>query len=214
MGEPEPVVIAPWSDREVAALNDFQNLGFVHPFTCRCSGNVILRATREGWRCSAEKDCGYRQNWAWAAMADRDSPIWTNPLKRLEKQRESRETERLERITAEVEDRLGIGHRAWDTVEPHELASAFEEVLAPPRSWFYTSERLPKPGERALFWVVTHPIAAYASGRKGFFINAVFSDGLDNYSPGNRENDVYAWEPLAAPPPLPDAPRENEEPRT
>jgi hypothetical protein len=76
---------APWTQTQVDALNDWQQLGFVHEFTCACGGHTVLVATLEGWTCP--KGCGYRQEWAWAFMADRSDPIWTNPLDRLFKER-------------------------------------------------------------------------------------------------------------------------------
>lgn len=77
--KPEPVYLhAPWDPDQVAALNDFQALDHVHPFTC-ANGCGVLIAHTDGWLCP----CGYRQGWAWAWMADRASPIWRNPLDRL-----------------------------------------------------------------------------------------------------------------------------------
>lgn len=78
------VIRAPWTAEEVELLNRFQNLGFVHPFTCpadgehgskRHSDHRILVATTEGWRCEWD-NCGYRQDWAHAAMLGE----WENPF--------------------------------------------------------------------------------------------------------------------------------------
>jgi hypothetical protein len=61
-------VAAPFTDEQVAHLNEFQHAGFVHPFTCgKCS--AILTATRDGWICPAE-GCDYTQDWAHDFMAD------------------------------------------------------------------------------------------------------------------------------------------------
>jgi hypothetical protein len=58
---------APWTDRQVEALNKFQEAGQFHPFTCgNDSRHRILVATLDGWIC---RDCDYRQSWAHAFMA-------------------------------------------------------------------------------------------------------------------------------------------------
>lgn len=71
-------VTAPWTDEQVAALNEFQRLRRFHPFTCGSGNrsdaahlaardhlglrdNGALVATREGWICPA---CDYTQDWA------------------------------------------------------------------------------------------------------------------------------------------------------
>lgn len=73
-------IYAPWTDEQVAALNEFQEAGFFHPFTCgnRGDGNHHwhgsgdlgqLVATKDGWIC---RDCDYTQGWAHAMMANRE----------------------------------------------------------------------------------------------------------------------------------------------
>lgn len=77
-----PKVFAPFSVKQVAALNKWQNLGYVHPFTCggdrgdaahkeyqfRNGGDFgQLIATESGWICPV---CGDTQNWAHGFMAD------------------------------------------------------------------------------------------------------------------------------------------------
>lgn len=69
-------LVPPWDDATVAALNDFQRNGRMHPFTCpnRGDGNHrrdsrdlgLLEATANGWRCP---DCDYTQQWAHPFMA-------------------------------------------------------------------------------------------------------------------------------------------------
>lgn len=67
-------ITAPWTDKQVKALNRFQHAGFVHPFTCpHDHANRELVATPEGWVCLT---CGYRQDWAHDYMLE--MPI--NPL--------------------------------------------------------------------------------------------------------------------------------------
>lgn len=56
----------PWTDEQVAALNDFQKARQFHPFTCpgdnpECKNHRELIATTDGWVCA----CGeYKQAWA------------------------------------------------------------------------------------------------------------------------------------------------------
>lgn len=59
-------VIAPWTAEQVAALNRWQRLGYVHPFTCPNGWNLV--ATTAGWVCPGT--CGYTQDWAHDFMAD------------------------------------------------------------------------------------------------------------------------------------------------
>jgi hypothetical protein len=76
------IVTAPWTLEEVAALNDYQQNGRFHPFTCgndrsddvhvayaalhRDRDLGLLVATAGGWHCPV---CGYFQNWAHDFMA-------------------------------------------------------------------------------------------------------------------------------------------------
>ena len=64
---------APWTDEEVARLNNYQNAAQFHPFTCpgdypECEGQRELVATNDGWVCKCGK---YTQAWAHADMAGR-----------------------------------------------------------------------------------------------------------------------------------------------
>jgi len=67
-------ITAPWSVEQVASLNNYQNIGWMHPFTCpnhaddAHNEHPYLRATPEGWQCDA---CPYTQDWAWQFMAER-----------------------------------------------------------------------------------------------------------------------------------------------
>lgn len=71
-------ITAPWDTRTVRRLNQFQNLAWVHPFTC---GNTVhtraprLVAGTKGWTCPDPRDdgCEYTQNWAHGFMADPDT---------------------------------------------------------------------------------------------------------------------------------------------
>lgn len=52
---------APWTDKQVESLNNFQQYSGVHPFTCTECWTVLV-AKKEGWECPA---CGqHRQTWA------------------------------------------------------------------------------------------------------------------------------------------------------
>jgi hypothetical protein len=67
---------APWTPRQVLALNRFQQDGRYHPFTCGNPHPVaqVLWALADGWYCPDIR-CGYRQNWAHAFMAELDEPV-------------------------------------------------------------------------------------------------------------------------------------------
>jgi len=57
------IIKAPFTKFQVDKLNHYQQLGFVHEFTCgnKHDGNKILIATEDGWICPS---CDYKQNWA------------------------------------------------------------------------------------------------------------------------------------------------------
>ena len=79
-------VKAPYTDEQVKSLNEFQNNGIIHPFTC-CSPSYInectrackeidgkivegttdglLVATKDGWICPCGK---YKQDWSYKFM--------------------------------------------------------------------------------------------------------------------------------------------------
>ena len=52
-----------WSEQTVKELNEYQNNGKFHPYTCinYHDGDRNLIATKDGWIC---KHCDYKQNWA------------------------------------------------------------------------------------------------------------------------------------------------------
>ena len=70
-------IVAPWTQEQVDALNEYQTSGWMHPFTCgHCrdtlgtdhgSNDRALVATVDGWRC---RTCAYTQDWAHAFMAE------------------------------------------------------------------------------------------------------------------------------------------------
>ncbi|MCB0337034.1 MAG: hypothetical protein KDD62_12040 [Bdellovibrionales bacterium] len=66
----EPTRIdAPWTDKQVEALNLYQQSGVFHPFTSE--GGADLIATKNGW---VEKEGGpVVQTWAHSFMADADA---------------------------------------------------------------------------------------------------------------------------------------------
>lgn len=59
------IVKAPFTPEQVKSLNDYQDSGVFHPFTCECRANLI--ATEKGWICNC---CNYTQNWAHDFMLD------------------------------------------------------------------------------------------------------------------------------------------------
>lgn len=65
---------APFTPEQVRLLNQYQERGYFHPFTCRTDqhvgrplGRPALIATGKGWTCPL---CDYTQDWAWKFMAD------------------------------------------------------------------------------------------------------------------------------------------------
>lgn len=52
---------APWTEDQTAALNRYQDAGWMHPFTCP-HGHGNLRATTDGWVCDTHT-CDYTQDW-------------------------------------------------------------------------------------------------------------------------------------------------------
>jgi hypothetical protein len=61
---------APWTDQEVANINEFQRGGAFHPFTCACphpQRNDRLVAHNDGLRCD---HCGFTQTWVHSFMSD------------------------------------------------------------------------------------------------------------------------------------------------
>lgn len=62
-------VPAPWTQKQVEMLNEYQRAGWMHPFTCGSGSheNVegILIAKPAGWICPF---CDFKQNWAWDFM--------------------------------------------------------------------------------------------------------------------------------------------------
>jgi hypothetical protein len=69
------IIKAPFTEEQVLALNEYQHLGIVHPFTCGLEGckkseqenDGVLIATEQGWICPCGK---YKQDWAHAFMAE------------------------------------------------------------------------------------------------------------------------------------------------
>jgi hypothetical protein len=65
-------ITAPFTPDQVRVLTRYQNSGIGHPFTCPnhlgAFWTPILQADPHGWMCPA--GCGYRQDWAYAYMAD------------------------------------------------------------------------------------------------------------------------------------------------
>ena len=56
------IVITPWTEEQIECLNNYQNAGVVHPFTCgKNDCRDILVATKDCWKCPS---CDYIQNWA------------------------------------------------------------------------------------------------------------------------------------------------------
>lgn len=58
---------APFTDEEIASLNEYQESGWGHPYTCGNGDQEILVATTDGWIC---KKCAYTQKWCHKWTAD------------------------------------------------------------------------------------------------------------------------------------------------
>ena len=85
---------APFTDEQVASLNEYQQLGLMHPFTC-CSHDGckkdatvkhgILIASNEGWTCPCGK---WKQDWAHKFMTDvealKNTPFGKIAMKHME----------------------------------------------------------------------------------------------------------------------------------
>lgn len=69
------MINAPFTEEQVAKLNEYQTLGFMHPFTCGgeyCTRGTennwwLLIATPAGWVCPCGK---YKQSWAHTFMLE------------------------------------------------------------------------------------------------------------------------------------------------
>ena len=67
-------VEVPFTEAQVARLNEYQKNGMFHPFTCGnhdCRAKhpeSVLVAKPDGWHCP---HCDYRQNWAHGFMTEK-----------------------------------------------------------------------------------------------------------------------------------------------
>jgi hypothetical protein len=95
------VIKAPFTPKQIKALNYFQWSGVFHPFTCANQGDeshngqqAELVATKGGWICPY---CDYTQDWAHAFMADYEA---------IKAQVALREISTLELMEANVEEAI------------------------------------------------------------------------------------------------------------
>lgn len=51
---------APWTEKQIEQLNEYQNDEKVHPYTCEFHSELPLLVSEEGFYCSR---CCYAQNW-------------------------------------------------------------------------------------------------------------------------------------------------------
>lgn len=64
---------APFTNEQVKALNEFQNSGMFHPFTCgKCRADLV--AHQDGWHCP-NPQCDYTQDWAHDFMISKHPTI-------------------------------------------------------------------------------------------------------------------------------------------
>ena len=63
-GENTMIRYTPWTPEEVKSLQQYQDDGFAHPYTCICDGDnghhPNLIPTIDGWMCPK---CDYKQDW-------------------------------------------------------------------------------------------------------------------------------------------------------
>jgi hypothetical protein len=61
MSSENMIIKAPWTDKQVNALNAIQEYKSLHSYTCTEHPEIKLVATTDGWKCPV---CDYTQNWA------------------------------------------------------------------------------------------------------------------------------------------------------
>lgn len=64
-------VHVPFTAEQVASLNAYRVGDVMHPFTCGANDyyGIRLITAEDGWHCASQA-CDYRQDWAYAFMAD------------------------------------------------------------------------------------------------------------------------------------------------
>src|ERR1022692_2872373 len=78
------IIKAPWTPEQVKALNEYQEGGWFHPFTCggdnrnkkHLDGEGALVAAVYGWVCPY---CDYEQDWAYEFMTQPAPAHWGKP---------------------------------------------------------------------------------------------------------------------------------------
>jgi hypothetical protein len=76
--EDDGLIRAPWTDEQVQRLNAWQELPYVHEYTCGVDSSHSLVATTGGWVCMVD-DCPYTQHWALSLSAEEHQP-WMKEL--------------------------------------------------------------------------------------------------------------------------------------
>ncbi len=114
-------ITAPFTKEQVKALNEYQQKGFFHPFTC-CAyegckrgqdvNEGILIAAEEGWICPCGK---YKQNWAHAFMAEKHNfnKNYNNTFMIQETTKEQYEKELAERQRKHLENVTNQQNSNW-----------------------------------------------------------------------------------------------------
>lgn len=80
-------VSAPWTDEQIRALEAWQELGHVHPYTCPADDHhghsVSLVPTTDGWVCPVAEPRRVVQAWAYHQTLDQSlhpsAPSWSQP---------------------------------------------------------------------------------------------------------------------------------------
>lgn len=111
---------APWSEQQVCALWDFQNAGYVHPFTCpHHSQEGMLIPTVRGWVCQF---CDYTQDWTHAQMF---RPV---PSETILSMIEESRIERMARAMAHAEMVMTLEASGVMAISPEKLEAIFKDA--------------------------------------------------------------------------------------
>jgi len=139
-----------FTPEEVLSLNEYQNSGVMHPFTCggghrteHPDGEGLLVATTQGWICPY---CEYRQDWAhdWMKNGDwrklsiqRRVNAQQGTVTRLKTELKEEEDlrERMRKILDETANALHGGPLKNGLWSWHDLPALAEELLAHLRSY-------------------------------------------------------------------------------
>ncbi len=58
-------IYVPWTEKQIDALEKYQENQYVHPYTCLCGYSLV--PTVDGWEC---EECSYTQEWFYEESLD------------------------------------------------------------------------------------------------------------------------------------------------